>query len=922
MATNIYVANPSYDKIVYMATFDVTIQPRNYVLITGKASIDTIVNDQELSLSLDSGEILVQIAENDGAYIKYPGGIWITSIDDIVSHLTADEKATLSSGGGGGSNPGGSSGEIQYNNAGAFAGVPGSSLDALHNVVFPGKIVANTFVSGADPLSIVDTGVHVERSGMLPYNSLGGHSGFYSIWTNSDSLNSELYNYIYSTAKQAGRAYLSGGGRGFPGPGGGPAIEYVNNYNIEGRWGHLTPGVNSYNGIHIDTTFDEGNLHTTPTRASSFKVITEDTLDKAKTAYYRTEVNETYTTVDSKWYADDGAGSWTAYDIGLTPDYLYSEYTNGSGAGVYLSMDMYAASPSDNEFSLYDIPLSLGGSDSSGFANLLINPDTKTSGNLLDLQVNNNSKFSVDYAGKSIVFSLLSETSEDESAFTLNYTTNKIAGNDTGLLINMTDTLSPGTSYPIDVQVSGVSKFNVSDTGITTASRFEGNIDSSYVDIPTIGTPTWTSQADFNNVLGSPGRVTGGLITDGGGTTVDVTAGTGFVRDADSDTAGLVSLDFNETTGFAIPTDSIKYIGFEYNAGSPQVVSADSESYFDLHTSFPLGSVINQGGVLHILNNPWWVGNGVSQLIKKSENVGGRLVRDHKVGGLILGYTGTRNPTMSSGVVWGRLNEFKMSAFDASSGDTFNYYYRDGSGGYTALTGQTQWSVTQYDDGSGTLQNLAHGKFGVIWVWLNVSNDTIALTFPQTQYGNSAQAKKETIPDTFPEIWYEQGIIIGRIVIKKGKDIPIAVQSAFVETFIMTEAIDHGNLTGLTDDDHSQYALLDGRAGGQTLIGGTGNTDSLILQTTSGVGADGADMRFLVGTNGNLEALTISNDGTVKSSVAIQLPSYTVGTLPTGSQGDIAYVTDATSPTYLGTLTGGGSTVCPVFFDGTNWVAH
>lgn len=54
----------------------------------------------------------------------------------------------------------------------------------------------------------------------------------------------------------------------------------------------------------------------------------------------------------------------------------------------------------------------------------------------------------------------------------------------------------------------------------------------------------------------------------------------------------------------------------------------------------------------------------------------------------------------------------------------------------------------------------------------------------------------------------------------------------------------------------------------------------------------------------------------------VNLKSYTVATLPTGTQGDTAYVTDATAPTYLGTLTGGGSVVCPVFFNGTIWVSH
>lgn len=44
---------------------------------------------------------------------------------------------------------------------------------------------------------------------------------------------------------------------------------------------------------------------------------------------------------------------------------------------------------------------------------------------------------------------------------------------------------------------------------------------------------------------------------------------------------------------------------------------------------------------------------------------------------------------------------------------------------------------------------------------------------------------------------------------------------------------DHGGLTGLTDDDHTQYPLLTGRSGGQTLIGGTDASDNLTLQSTS-----------------------------------------------------------------------------------------
>ena len=44
---------------------------------------------------------------------------------------------------------------------------------------------------------------------------------------------------------------------------------------------------------------------------------------------------------------------------------------------------------------------------------------------------------------------------------------------------------------------------------------------------------------------------------------------------------------------------------------------------------------------------------------------------------------------------------------------------------------------------------------------------------------------------------------------------------------------DHGLLTGLSDDDHTQYALLGGRAGGQTAYGGVAANEDLILHGTT-----------------------------------------------------------------------------------------
>jgi len=61
--------------------------------------------------------------------------------------------------------------------------------------------------------------------------------------------------------------------------------------------------------------------------------------------------------------------------------------------------------------------------------------------------------------------------------------------------------------------------------------------------------------------------------------------------------------------------------------------------------------------------------------------------------------------------------------------------------------------------------------------------------------------------------------------------------------------------------------------------------------------------------------------GNIKSSALIRTGGYTVATLPAGTVGDRAYVTDATTPTYNAALTGGGAVVVPVFYNGSAWVS-
>jgi hypothetical protein len=83
--------------------------------------------------------------------------------------------------------------------------------------------------------------------------------------------------------------------------------------------------------------------------------------------------------------------------------------------------------------------------------------------------------------------------------------------------------------------------------------------------------------------------------------------------------------------------------------------------------------------------------------------------------------------------------------------------------------------------------------------------------------------------------------------------------------------------------------------------------------------------------NGNVIIFSSTNNGIDKLQVngsvivtTLKTSSFTVATLPNPPAqglGAIAHVTDALNPTYLGTLTGGGTVKCPVFYNGTNWIS-
>ena len=114
----------------------------------------------------------------------------------------------------------------------------------------------------------------------------------------------------------------------------------------------------------------------------------------------------------------------------------------------------------------------------------------------------------------------------------------------------------------------------------------------------------------------------------------------------------------------------------------------------------------------------------------------------------------------------------------------------------------------------------------------------------------------------------------------------------------------------------------------QSVVAGTSNTAGAAFTITgsqgTGTGAGGSIIFQVApaGTTGTAQNALV-NAMVIDSVKTIRIGTgYTVATLPAaGTAGRYTYVTDATLPTYLGALIGGGSVVCPVFDNGTAWVS-
>ncbi len=367
------------------------------------------------------------------------------------------------------------------------------------------------------------------------------------------------------------------------------------------------------------------------------------------------------------------------------------------------------------------------------------------------------------------------------------------------------------------IGVNGSSEIYVKDDGIddTKINWGTGANQVSANDIVVEDSEGYYTQSDVEDILQdlgknatdrwSTGLVTGGELTDNGDNDINIAAGSGFVSNS--------AYKLESVSWSAISDENLPYAGnnFVYidRTGSVYISSVES----NINDYIYLGYVFTISGntdIGLISSNPYYVGNYANKNNKWMNAIVGTMIED---GNIVSEHTTNLQLSINGGTMYSRLNEYNFS--DTTS---FIKWYKNGN--WTQDTSNLNTvNTTQYNSMSSGLVNMTNNYWKKDLI-LRTLDGNIHYIYGQIEYSTEDAAKKAPMPVIPINITHADSAYLATIVSQKG-DTTIAnrlydVRPNMSRVFgygtsgTTGSVADHGNLTGLGDDDHTQYLLGSG----------------------------------------------------------------------------------------------------------------
>jgi len=315
---------------------------------------------------------------------------------------------------------------------------------------------------------------------------------------------------------------------------------------------------------------------------------------------------------------------------------------------------------------------------------------------------------------------------------------------------------------------------------------------------------TYKTLQHFIDTAQSAGHIGTITVTDNGDGTVNIGAGTGFIRSSDSNVANNLFFDWAGDASYTPAGDpDLNYIYINYNAGAPIIQDTTDPTTINFNDEFPIARVYKDGNTICIVQGGQPAGN-IAHMTNRRFAAADIAKR---TAGSILSETGARNIAVTAGSWYAGLNFLLTAAFDSSGADRFSYWYNDHTGWVEVAT-QSQVDNTQWNDYGQNpgLVALTANRYGVHWVYQGWSGD-VGIVYGQGDY-KLAEALGVQPPSTLPDRLTKLATLIGKIIIQKNSATFYSTESAFVTVFVGTGVSDHGDLAGLQGGTVAEYYHL------------------------------------------------------------------------------------------------------------------
>ncbi len=286
------------------------------------------------------------------------------------------------------------------------------------------------------------------------------------------------------------------------------------------------------------------------------------------------------------------------------------------------------------------------------------------------------------------------------------------------------------------------------------------------------------------------GVTTGGAVTAGSGLSVDVTAGTGWINDGTS--AANISWD---AATLGLSADSTTYVFIDKITLLPTVSLSTPAT-----TQALLAIVVTDSSVVRFVHANEKM---ASLVVGKIQDYLFKTRRFAKNEGLSTEVgSGSTKFTVASGSYYLGL---QIIPFDGYTDAAFSYFY--GTDGATEVAAQTTLNNTQYDN-AGTLTTMTDAHYRADSLYLT-SDGRISVVYGTAEEASQADAEDLAAFTAAPSFMESSAFPLAQLVVLKGSGIVSIIDrrtttSASAGGGTIT---DHGQLSGLDDDDHPQYLL-------------------------------------------------------------------------------------------------------------------